>query len=566
MKLIILLSWLLSTSAWTQENLTKSLEDDETKIAEAMERCRVLSALVVKKAFKLDCHSNYQHYGPTSKSPKNATTLKIANYNLLHPGTSKTMFKDYAIVAKIMNRYDIIAGLELLQTVGRDEQNNRAVLAYINSAPGEIALLEEQKNNLTNAGEIRVINQKITQIMTTAKRAESLYRAPGYFRILMELKKLDPSWSLLLSPRGDSALIGSVEEMAGFFYRADVTTPLINPHCKEYADDQSGQPFACFIDLTKEFMGKDLIQHFARRPFIASFKAGNSKISLVTSHVVFTYSGEEEDAKDLMKKSFGVENYKDLGQGINSVNFARFAEVKNTLDFMNRYKNKYKDDKIMMMADMNLVSNNQFWPQVLKAFPGSELFISEATTISPGRYLANGEETGGSANDYDHFIFNPQTFPGCSEGEVYNYFETPVYKEVESRYIIREEVVGFRNKNFLGLDQFLPQYDFEIRNNQPILDGDIPPADDSTTIKLEYPLTPAGQSKMDKFVSNYTKQLNQIYTIKRNEIVKDDLLIQDKVDGLRRRVFLRQLTNAFYHRYMQEVISDHFPASINCKF
>lgn len=540
MKLLILLSLLLPIIVSAQENLTKSLEDDEVKITESIQRCKVINSLLVKKSFSLDCHSNYHHYGPSTKAAvnKSASSLRIANYNLLHPGTSKTMFKDYSFVAKIMNRYDIVAGLELLATVGRDEQNNKAVLAYLKTNPA----------------------------LASVPKAESLYRAPGYLKVLFELKKLDPSWSLILSPRGDSALIGSVEEMVGFYYRADVTSPVINPHCKEIVDSLSGTPFACFISLTKDFMGKDLVQHFARRPFMASFKAGNEKVTFVTSHIVFTYSGDEENEKDLMKKTFGVESYKDLGNGINSVNFARYAEVKSTLDFMAKYKARYNDDKIMLMADMNLISENAFWPQVLKSFPGSELLVKEPTTVSPPRYRSDGKETEGVANDYDHFILNPKTFPGCSKGEVYNYFKSPIYKEIESRYVIREEVVGYRAKQLLGLnDDLFPRFEFNI-TDQPILEGDIPPSDDPGTIELEYPLTPAGQSKMDKFVNLFQKQLSQIYTIKKNEIVKDDYQTNEKLDGMKRRVFLRQLTNPFYHRFMQEVISDHFPASINCKF
>ena len=567
MKFIILLSFILCSS-WNvkaQENLAKSLEDDESKIAESIERCQTISALVIKKEFKVDCYSNYQHYGPTSVTSKTTSTFKIANYNLLHPGTSKTMFKDYALVAKIMNRYDIISGLELLATVGRDEINNKAVLTYLHSAPKMVGDLRDQKNKTTDKKEVNILNAQIEEILSTVQKAETLYRPPGYLKILFELKKLDPSWALVLAPRGDSALIGSVEEMVGFYYRADNVSLAQNPHCKEYMDELSGTPVACFIDLTKSFMGKDLVQHFARRPFMVSFKTGAQKINLITSHVVFTYSGDEDAEKDLMKKTFGVETYKDLGTGINGVNFARYAEVKNTLDFMNRFKAKYKDEKVMFLSDTNLVSNNAFWPQILSAFPGAELFITEPSTVSPSRYLSNGNETGGAANDYDHFIFNPKSFPGCAVGEVYNYFKSPIMKEVESRYIIREEIVGFRNKEFLGLNDF-PIIQFQTRRDQPVLEGDIPPTDDPSTIELEYPLTPAGQSKMDKLVSAFEKRLNQTYTIKKNVIVKDDFQIPEKLDGMRRRVFLRQLTNPYYNRYMQEIISDHFPASINCKF
>jgi hypothetical protein len=167
--------------------------------------------------------------------------------------------------------------------------------------------------------------------------AYDLFRAPGYLKVLIELKKLDPSWSLVITPRGDSALVGSVEELTGFYYRANVATPAKNPHCAEFAKEEEGLSFACFITLDESFMGRDLVEHFARRPFMASFKVGQSIIHLVTSHMVFTYSGDEEATKDLLQKSFGVEDYKELGPGINGANFARYAEVKNTLEFMQKF-------------------------------------------------------------------------------------------------------------------------------------------------------------------------------------------------------------------------------------
>ncbi len=550
--------------------VSKSLEDDAQKIAEYQERCETIKMLIVNEEYKVGCYTNYNQYGPSSKAQRATGSLKIANYNLLHPGTSKALFKDYALVAKIMNQYDIVSGLELLATVGRDEQSNKAVVSFLQDSPNILKKYQDQRSKLKDAAKIKELDAKIAKLKSDTYRAYDLYRAPGYLRVLQELKKLDPSWSLLLSPRGDSALIGSVEELVGFYYRANSATPVINPHCQEYAQEGAGSPVACFITLTEDFMGRDLVQHFARRPFMASFKAGNTAFTLVTSHMVFTYSGDEDAEKDLMKKTFGVESHKELGTGINSANFARYAEVKNTLEFMDRYRKKYKDTKIMLMADMNLVSNNAFWPEVLKAFPGGELLISEATTVSPTRYNSKKEETNGVANDYDHFILDKKAFSACDEGKVYNYYNEKIYKDIESRYVIRKEVVGLSNKSFespvveayLGLDQI----DVLNTEENPILDGDIPPVDDPATIKLEYPLTPAGQSKMDKFVAQFGKYLTGLETVKKDEIVADDFQINERLEGMKRRVFLRQLTNPYYFRFIQEVLSDHFPVVLSCKF
>jgi hypothetical protein len=566
----ILLSILVKGTFAEAANTPKSAEDDAEKIAFYQNRCETISTIIVNKEYPLGCYSNYNHYGSSAKKSHRNGPVKIANYNLLHPGTSKALFKDYALVAAVMNQYDVVAGLELLTTVGRDEQNNLAVVDLLVNSKDMVTKLRQQKAKLKDPAKIKELDLKIAKLIADTDTAYDLYRAPGYLKILQELKKLDPSWSLILSPRGDSALLGSVEELIGYYYRAGAVTPAINPHCAATVGENAGPAVACFITLTKDFMGKDVLKHFARRPFMASFKANGKKFTLVSNHVVFTYSGDADAEKDLMVKTFGVDTYKNLGQGINAANFARFAEVKNTLEFMNQYRLKYKDEKIMFMGDTNLVSNNVFWPEILKSFPGGELLITEESTLSPTRFVAGTKETNGVANDYDHFILDKKAFSECNDGEVYNYFNEGINKEIEKRYIIRKEVAGLKYK--LTPQEKLELEKLEKLNNEPlavddnVVDGDIPPVDDPATVKLEYPLTTAGQSKMDKFASQFEKYLTGLRTIKNNEVVPDDFQITERVEGLKRRVFLRQLTNPFYYRYMQEVLSDHFPVALTCNF
>lgn len=544
------------------DGVSKSPEMDEKKIGEFRLRCEYYKTLIVKDKFPLDCFSNYQHYGAKKIVAQKKAFVKIANYNLLHPGTSKSLFKDNEMVAKIMNNYDIISGLELLNTVGRDEQVNKMVINYLHDTPATIKKLIESKQTIKDANKLKEIDERVKKLTETTNGAYDLLRAPGYLKILDELKKLDSSWSLILSPRGDSALVGSVEELVGFYYRASAVKPALNPHCQEFLPAGGGNPIACFIDLSAKFMNKDLIHHFARRPFMASFQINNSIVHLVTNHTVFTYSGSEEAEAKLMNDTFGVNSYKELGAGINGSNFARFAEIKNTLDFMYRFKYRYQSEKIMYMGDMNINSSNVYWPQILKAFPGSELLIKEATTLSPQRFSSNGNPTNGVANDYDHFIINRNTFSNCSTGEVMNYYNSPIYTTVKSRYIIRDEA-SLKLRTF---GESFGSYEFAINSDHTMLEGDLPPIDDPTTIQFDYPLTPGNQSKMDKKVSVFEAELKKFLTIKKDEIVFDDYLFNERVDGYRRRVFLRQLTNAYYFRFMQEVLSDHFPIAITCKF
>lgn len=536
---------------------TKTPEDDRAKIIEANQACQVIDLLLVKKEFKVECFGNYQHYGPTSKTAVHTGQVRIAGYNLLHPGTSKALFKDYALIAKIMNTYDVVAGMEILGTVGHDKVNNEAVLALLRGSPKMVADLTAMKEKTSNAKKRQEIDIRLAKLNADTRAAYSLYRGPGYFKILMALKKLDPSWALILSPRGDSALQGSVEEMVGFFYRASSVTPVANPHCHEYRDSDGGAPYACIINLGAKFMGKDHTQNFARRPFMGSFRSGSMKFSLLSWHVVFTFSGDEEAAKKLMNDVFNVDSPSELGVGINSSNFARFAEIKLTLDFMDRFTKKYNDQKIMMVSDTNVNASNAYWPEILKSFPGSSVLIEETSTVSPPRYLSDGKETNGVASSYDHFIFNKSTFASCDEGQVYNYYKSDIQNDIEKKYMIRNRVKFSPSRLKLA--------GFGAAIDQGILDGDIPAEDDPLPAKLDYPLSTAGEAQMNKIVNAYAQDLQALMTVKRNEVVSDEFLIQERIDGFKRRVFMNQLTNAFYYRFYQEVLSDHFPISINCK-
>jgi hypothetical protein len=541
-KLFLLTSLLASFSAKAEDvgTATKTAEDDQAKIVEYNQACQTIDALLVRKQFKVECYSNYQHYGPTTKTSRSNGSLRIAGYNLLHPGTSKALFKDYSLIAKIMNKYDVVSGLEILGTVGHDEANNQAVLTLLRSSPKMVTDLKALKAKTPDASKLKDIDAKLAKLMADTQTAYSLYRAPGYFKALMALKKLDPSWALILSPRGDSALQGSVEEMVGFFYRANNVTPISNPHCDEYKDENGGIPYACILNLGPKFMGKDYTHNFARRPFMVSFKSGNLKFSLISMHVVFTFSGDEVAQKKLMNDVFGVDAPSDLGGGINSSNFARFAEVKTTLNFMNRFRQKYNDNNIMFVSDTNLTASNPYWAEVLKSFPGGSLLINDPSTISPPRYMGDGTETNGVASTYDHFVLDKTA---------------DIQTDIEKMYMIRSvNPVSVRNKAFEPFD-----------DGGVLVGGDIPPDDTPLPAKLDYPLSGAGQTKLNRLVSEYTAQLTGMLTVKKNEVVADDFQVQERIDGFKRRVFMNQLTNAFYYRFYQEILSDHFPVSITCK-
>ena len=186
------------------------------------EKCREIKKYSVGSSFSVDCYHNYHHYNSKSYSYNYSSSeararkqLKIAEYNLWHPGSLRSGFKDIPLVAKIMNRWDVIASNELLPVIGRDEHNNNQVVEYI----------EDSLKLLSELGKTDGNEEQITIIKDDLNRVEKLYRAPGYLKILNELRKLDRTWALILAPRGEASSPTHVQEMVGFYYRASVVRP-----------------------------------------------------------------------------------------------------------------------------------------------------------------------------------------------------------------------------------------------------------------------------------------------------------------------------------------------------
>lgn len=508
----------------TELTNVKSADDDRQKIEMVKAECTNLKNYIVKNKFEVACNDQFLFYGTSSDSYSSSSKslIKIANYNLLHPGTSKSLFKDYELVAKIANTFDFISAQEILSMIGHDADVNSSIDAYIESSSSAV---EKEK-------------------------AKKLYRMPGYLKLLMELKKLDSSWSLILSPRGDSALAGSVEEHVGFYYRSSIISPKLNQYCYDNLNFSSNRnSFACLVD----YGAKN--KFVSRRPFIASFKAQSMSFTVMASHIVFNFSGDEDQSKDLIKNIFKKESLDQIGMGVNSVNFARFAEIKLAVDFLKKYIDNYGDSKIFISSDMNLNPEIDYWSEVLNVIPGFELLIKEPTTISPQRFNRNNEETFGVASSYDHFIINRKVFSNCDQGSVYNYYTSPIEKDIEEKYYIRPVEPDFSRKISNA------KLDNENPVNKDTEDGPI----DDGSIKLDYNLSKAGEAKMNEFTSNYEKFLKTLKTVKNNQIVQDDFQFQERIDGAKNRLFLKQLTNPFYYRFYQEILSDHFPAYISCK-
>lgn len=538
----------------------KSVDEDRIAINDFLEECSNNSKFLVGKDYDVDCGSLFQHYNSNSyKYYSQSVALKngkvrISEFNIWHPGSLNSGYKDYKLIAKIIDKSDVVGALELLPLVSLDAKNNREVVSILTEGPIELRELNTELKEARRSGDLEDVQElmaKIAVLTDTIKNAPKLYRAPGYMKILEELRKLDSTWSLILSPRGDSAKPTHVKELTGFYYRGRHVKPITNEHCQEtYAKVQS-KKYACFPNLRKNFMGRETSHIFSRRPLLASFKSGKFDFSLLTSHIVFTSPHpveDKEDMEEILRPSFGVADYKDLGVGLDSTNYARFAEAKIIMELMVKLKEKYREKDIMYLGDMNLTADNPFWSNLLKQTGNHELLIEVETSLSQARVNYRGEATKAMASNYDHFILPRDSFLNCKKtNDEYdtfrlNYLTGDVYKYISDNYIVRSK---------------------RIKSSLEVFPDD-ETADSNSLVAFDYEMTKTGEKQMKRMMTKLEDSLNKVYTIKRGEIVKDDSKIQQRLDYYRDRVFLSQLSDNTFYRVYKEIISDHYPIFINC--
>ncbi len=536
----------------------KTAQEDSSKIAESIIECESIKSKKILPNVTIHCLSNafYFESNSVSKSDSASGTVRISNYNFLHPGTSKTMFKDYAIVSKMLNHFDLVSANELLGLVGSDVSFNRNLMKFIDEGP---SLLVKYQEELKKASSSRAqeINQKIKKLKSDIALAPKLYRIPGYIKILKELRSLDASWSLVISPRGDSTLLGSVEEYSGFFYRKSRINLSSNNYC--VSSNKSTRNEACLITMRDEFSLKNSATFFSRRPMIAKFVVGNLKFSYLTSHVVFNSFEDEERMDQMLLAAFETKNLKNIGNGINEINYARWVEVSLIAKWMANFKRKYPQEKLIYGGDTNLISSLDVWGQVLRKYSAdAALGNSDKTTLTTRRYNNKNEETHGLANDYDHFIFKPSEFSQCKVAPAYNFMKNSVGTALKNRYMIRDEANLLVEKSL-----YTPKIQKGSKEDSSV-DGDIDQEPDDSDIELDYRLSAQNEKKMKALLEEYQEVLKTEYQIKNNELIIDDQKLQEKLEAYKIRVFIKQLTNLNFYKVYQEIISDHLPISMEC--
>lgn len=487
-----------------------SLEREKALNEEFKTYCEETSRYVIKSKYTVTCNDDFHHYNARASTnhyrPSGHKEIRIGSYNLLHPGSNKNSYKDMALAARIMDEYDLVSVQEIIPRLGNDMRHNQDLVALIK---------ESGDDKLSN-----------------------LYRAPGYIILLEELRKLDPSWALITSPRGEASSSSSVHELLGFFYRASVVRPIETDHCSELAKNleslEANSAFACFPLFREPFFRADVADAFSRKPFIASFESGRYDFTIMNAHVIYTSPKDEETMRWISETAFGQPDYSRVGVGVTKDTYARFAEVRLSLEMLELLRTTYDEQDLIFAADMNLESKASYWKTVFKDFDSFFLYGEMPTSLTPYRYDSRtGEETKGFSSNYDHFIINEKANTGCkrdSDNKLIvtrqSYFEAHVDEWMKKNYIAREET------------------------------GDE---------EEPYRFSTKGKKIMEARLAEHRAWLENAKTVVKGEVVPQYDDIEHELEIYRRRIFDEQLSDFTYYKFYRELISDHYPISITCK-
>ncbi|EQC48571.1 endonuclease/exonuclease/phosphatase family protein [Bacteriovorax sp. BSW11_IV] len=511
--------------------------DDFAERIDFSQECERNAEYVSEVDYSVDCGLYYHHYNSQSYNYSYLTNsnskVRIGSWNVFHPGIGKTQFKDFKLVAKILNQWDVVTVQELLPLIGDDLRHNEAVLGLLDDGPWQLKKLTDKLSTLNPGTKVYERTKKsIDDLKADLKEAKTLYRSPGYLQILNELRKIDPSWALIISPNPEGTEGSFINELVGFYYRATSVRPTVNEHCSEFRETKSFPAFACYPEFSSKFMYKNYEGLFSRKPFMASFQSGNFDFVLMGTHIIFNSPSDEELMGKILSKVFGVESYDELGAGVDSKNYARYAEVKMTLDFIRKFKKTYKEQDFILGGDFNIEYNEPLIKSILAKYNGINFLMEEPTSLANKRYVVGGVDSEGYSKNFDHFILFNETDKECRSGGEYHLNRIDFYSG---------EILDYMKENYIVRN--VGRYD---------------------RLAPDYEMTASGKKIYQKAMKKYEEELKAMRTIKRGKIVFENTSVQSKLETFERRVFLNQLSDDTFYGVYQEIISDHVPIDLSC--
>jgi len=148
-----------------------------------------------KESYSVECNDLYHLYVSKSEVKlKKTKSFEFGAFNIFKLGSGDARFKHLSLTANIIKNYDLVAVSEVQPSTSEEFDSN--------------------------------VNLEKFPELDFAK----YYHKPGYLKLLEKLRESNSSWSLILSPAGQS----DTEELLGFYYRADRVELDNSNYCKEY--------------------------------------------------------------------------------------------------------------------------------------------------------------------------------------------------------------------------------------------------------------------------------------------------------------------------------------------
>lgn len=161
-----------------------------------LKECMWNQAALEGETLNVVCNDLYHLYEPKkSIKSKKGKSFKLSAFNFFALGAGDSRFKNYKLTANILKNYDLVAVSEVQPSTS-----------------------EEFDSNL-NLSKSPSLNFK------------KYYHKPGYLKLLEELRRSNSSWSLIISPVGQSG----TEELLGFYFRKDRVSLSNSSYCKSYS-------------------------------------------------------------------------------------------------------------------------------------------------------------------------------------------------------------------------------------------------------------------------------------------------------------------------------------------
>ena len=507
--------------------------------------------------YNVECGEHFHHYNSTKTRKRNTKgSLRISHFNALHPGNGKTRFKDYELMAKMLSIFDIIAVTELIPAMASELKNNQDVRKFSELIPQSIEqkereikkLQREQKKkfSVVREREIKLEKLIIKSHKSDLKNLKGVYRLPGYLKILNALREYtDDNWSLIISASPEGTLKNPTKELTGFFYKENIVKPIESPYCDNRNLSSNGKSYACHPLFDRRDLGRNKRDVFSRRPFLGSFQSGRFKTTLIGMHSLFDSPEDSSRKREILRDAFNENSLDVFPVGINNGNYARFAELKVTLDFIDDTLKSQDRNDIILLGDFNLESQNKYMDEVLESWKGSKIFIDDMTSTSDTRFnKRTGEETLGLASNYDHFIFEPRETSECMKSQ--RKLNGGVFDFIN----IKSDFVGHRYKIRNNRKNSSGKYSMNQRLYKKVKRDIIVPFLNSDTPFLEI-------GRKDFALKGKHKKAAL-------GIIAAEEETADYAEDFYKRVLKSQLQDSTYYNFYKQVISDHLPIYMSC--